>query len=252
MSQPRNYQQPSPPVPVQPIYYQTPPQARPWDGLAIASLICGLLFFIPLLPAVIAIILAIVSLRRPAHERQGRGMAIAGLVLGCASLLLGAMAVAMLEPELKRRAAAQQISCMANMKQIGVAFAMYVNDNRDNVPPDLADAQKYLGQWGAAPSARTSVFICPACDPKTLAPAPPGGIQTSYVFLAKDFGGTRYSQIKFKSRTIVMYEALANHGGRGISVLYADWHVEKIDGSIAAKVIQEIKSGQNPPPSLGR
>ncbi|MBO0832816.1 MAG: DUF4190 domain-containing protein [Actinobacteria bacterium] len=58
---------------------------RPTDGLAVASLVLGILGLIILyvIGPILAVIFGHVSLRRTATgEKEGRGMAIAGLVLG--------------------------------------------------------------------------------------------------------------------------------------------------------------------------
>jgi len=60
--------------------------------MAIASLVCGALFFIPVVPPVLAIIFGIRGLQRTKDSRVGgRGLAIAGLVLGSVEFLLTIM-----------------------------------------------------------------------------------------------------------------------------------------------------------------
>ena len=70
----------------QPAYYGVPPESR---GLSIASLCCGIAAFVGLgfflLPQLAAVILGHLALRR---EPSGRGMAIAGLVLGYLGIAL--------------------------------------------------------------------------------------------------------------------------------------------------------------------
>ena len=70
-------------------------------GLAIGSLVCGLLFFVPF-AGLVAIILGAISLSKIKHSNgslTGRGMAIAGIIVGAFSLvfftigLLAAMAI---------------------------------------------------------------------------------------------------------------------------------------------------------------
>lgn len=62
------------------------PQASgPTDGFAIASLVLGVLGFFFLIPAIPALILGIISLGRINRDPQylkGKGMAIAGIVMG--------------------------------------------------------------------------------------------------------------------------------------------------------------------------
>lgn len=63
----------------------------PADGFAIASLVCGVLGLFLLFPAVPALVLGIISLdriNRDPQYRTGKGMAIAGIVLGGIVILL--------------------------------------------------------------------------------------------------------------------------------------------------------------------
>lgn len=76
------------PPPTQTINIQTP-AAEPTNGMAVASLVLGIIaiffFWIPFLgwiPVITGLVLGIVALQRP----QGRGMAIAGVV--CSGIAL--------------------------------------------------------------------------------------------------------------------------------------------------------------------
>ena len=67
--------------------------APPTSGLAVASLICGLVglvtcMFIPGIPAVICGHMALNRMADPSVNLQGRGMAIAGLIMGYIGLLV--------------------------------------------------------------------------------------------------------------------------------------------------------------------
>ena len=70
----------------EPAYYGVPPESK---GLSIASLCCGIAAFVGLgfflLPQLAAVILGPLALRR---EPSGKGMAIAGLVLGYLGIAL--------------------------------------------------------------------------------------------------------------------------------------------------------------------
>lgn len=78
---------------------QTAPQPQPTNGLAIASLVLGivsiLFVWIPIVwllgtpLAIIGLVLGLLALRRP----SGRGLAIGGLVCAGASLLITALYV---------------------------------------------------------------------------------------------------------------------------------------------------------------
>ena len=66
------------------------------NGLAIASLVCGLFFFVYGIPAVLAVVfghVALSQIKRSDGAQTGRGMAIAGLVLGYGGIALVAVVI---------------------------------------------------------------------------------------------------------------------------------------------------------------
>ena len=62
------------------------------------------------------------------------GWAIALIVCGCLIPFIAIMAALLLPALVSARMKAQQISCMNNMKQIGLAFRIWENDNGDQFP----------------------------------------------------------------------------------------------------------------------
>lgn len=80
---------PAPPPPgAMPQQYTLNPQPKT-SGAAIGSLICGILGCVPWLTGLIAIILGIVGIKSTKDPlTRGRGMAIAGLVLGVVSVVV--------------------------------------------------------------------------------------------------------------------------------------------------------------------
>jgi len=65
-----------------------PPQPTGTSGAAIGSLICGILGCIPVITSLLAVILGIVGIKATGNGRQGgRGLAIAGLILGLLGLI---------------------------------------------------------------------------------------------------------------------------------------------------------------------
>jgi hypothetical protein len=73
------------------------PVARPTtSGLAVASLVTGLFFWCFLIPGIVAIVLGFLALEQIADAGgriKGRGMAIAGIVLGYVGLAIAAVAL---------------------------------------------------------------------------------------------------------------------------------------------------------------
>jgi hypothetical protein len=66
--------------------YSLPPQGRT-SGAAITSLVCGLIFCVPFVTGLVAIITGFVGISATKNPAvRGRGMAIAGLILGLLSL----------------------------------------------------------------------------------------------------------------------------------------------------------------------
>jgi type IV pilus assembly protein PilA len=124
-----------------------PPQgyARPTETSvkAIASLICGLLFFV--FPAAVAAIilghLSLSDIKKSAGRLGGRGMATAGLVLGYAGvafipfvLIVAAIAIPNL---LRARMAANEASAVGSLRVIETASITYSATYGNGFPPSL-------------------------------------------------------------------------------------------------------------------
>ena len=92
--QPAPYQQPYPSAP--PPGYGGYPQPGRSNGFAIAALVCGLvgLFLFGVVLGVLALIFGIIGLRRANAGASGRGMAIAGIVLGVIDIIVYIVLVA--------------------------------------------------------------------------------------------------------------------------------------------------------------
>lgn len=84
------------PVPVPagaPRTYPVTPAAAPTSGMAIASLVCGILALtmcgiVSGIPAVVCGHMALGQIRNSPHPQEGRNLAIVGLVLGYASIAI--------------------------------------------------------------------------------------------------------------------------------------------------------------------
>ncbi|HOA63151.1 MAG: DUF4339 domain-containing protein [Verrucomicrobia bacterium] len=126
---------PSPPPP--PSEPRTPPQS----GLAITSLVLGILSLACLgllagIPAIICGHKARGRARRAPAQYGGAGLALAGLIMGYVSLAVTLVVLpAMLLPALaKAKERAQRIHCVSNMKLIGISFRLWAGDHDDHFP----------------------------------------------------------------------------------------------------------------------
>ena len=119
----------SPPVPAASSIAVAPTDSHT-SGKAIASLICGIFFF--LLPAaIVAIILGHLSyseIQRSLGRIRGRGIALAGLILGYAGisfipvLIIAAIAIPNL---LRSKMAANEASAVGSMRTLNTASVTY-------------------------------------------------------------------------------------------------------------------------------
>jgi len=165
------------PAPVPGSSFATPPVAgeAPTSGKAIASLVCGIfMFFLP--ASIAAIILGHISLsdiRNSAGRIGGRGLAIAGLVLGYLGLaIIPIMIVAAIAiPNLLRaRMAANEASAVGSLRTIDTAAMVYATKFENGFPSSL----EALG--GATAGDAT-------CNQAALLGAPlTSGRKTGYIF----------------------------------------------------------------------
>jgi len=146
------------PAAAPPFPSTTPPGRQETSGKAVASLICGILFFF-LPSAIVAVIMGHLSLsdiRRSAGRLGGRGLAIAGLVLGYAGLaiipvlIIAAIAIPNL---LRARMAANEASAVGSLRTINAACVRYGTAYK-TFPASLAN----LGP-GAPPNASAAGLI---------------------------------------------------------------------------------------------
>lgn len=150
---------------------QPGPAPKLKNGLSITSLVLGissivcLLAFITGIPA---IIVGLIAQSRASKEPQvygGKGIALTGVVLGAVGTLFTTVVLifaALLLPALaKAKARAQTISCVSNMKQIGLAARMYANDHKDVFPPSFLAMSNEL--------VTPKILVCPGDSTKMKA-----------------------------------------------------------------------------------
>jgi prepilin-type processing-associated H-X9-DG protein len=197
--------QPSPAPPASPATSPSPKTS----GLAIASLVLGILgitCILPIIGPILAIVLGIIALREINKSQgtlTGHGKAVGGLVLGCIGVLLVPVIVlAILLPPL---GAARELSCEAvcfsNVRRIGLACQMYADDYSGSLPQSIDLLTNYVDS--------SKPFICPSAKDRT---------HFSYELtgVTQKWGGTN---------DVVLLEVEPRHRGRR-TVLYGDGRVE--------------------------
>lgn len=213
-----------PPLPSTPAPSKT-------SGLAISSLVCGVLGFCGI-TAIAGLILGIIALRkinRSQGRLTGQGLAIAGICVSAAMLLMGIpiMAGMMLPALAKAKQRAQAVACLNNVKQLNLAAIMYASDNNNKFPS--ADqwcdtAKKYF--------VPDKAFLCAGGDANK---------RCHYAFNA-ELSGIEEAKITEPGRTVLFFEIdggwnvsggqelMLKHPrhGRTVTVGFADGHVESV------------------------
>ena len=237
MSQPPS----QPPVPGVPDG-ATPPRS----GLAIASFILGLLFFVPPAPLV-GLVLGIIALSKISSARGaigGRGLAIAGVVLGAVFVALMCMAApmaAILLPTLSRaRTQVLATSSKNNLKQLGLGVLMYENDYQV-MPTSL----QVLYDEGYMKD--PNIFKHPG-SPIEVANENIDGSSSYYYFAPPAMLGEDGEMLS--SDIPIMWEKDFWNPGNKINVLFIDGHVELADPDRLRNFVEEYGDLYTVPPEV--
>jgi hypothetical protein len=132
------------------------------SGLAIASLVLGILGLCGGFTAVIGLILGIIAIVKINDSKgalAGRGVALAGIIVSAVFMLL--IPVAMLLPVLaaaKQRA--MEIRSLSNEKQLAMAVQIYASNHTNHLPPAATWCDAINATAG-----QPTVFIRPGSDP---------------------------------------------------------------------------------------
>jgi type II secretory pathway pseudopilin PulG len=161
------------------------------SGMAIGSLVLGIFLFFPLsIPAIVLGHIALSQIKKSAGRIGGRGLAIAGLVLGYLGialipfvLIIAAIAIPNL---LRARNAANEASAAASIRNINRAQVTYQSQFPTiGYAPDLAS----LG--GGSPCTSSPATACLIDERLAVSTEPPG--KNGYVFaMSRSADGSQY------------------------------------------------------------
>lgn len=150
-------------------------------------------------------------------------------------------------PAPSRLPQAKQSMCRTNQGHIVGACLEYAKDHDGHFPATLEEAEEIIVAHD--PFFPSDDFTCPALGGvramssstrPALGKLAAGGL-SSYVYLGKGM------TTAVAGTTIILYEPLTNHYGRGMNVTYADATSQWLDARVAAKVMAELQAGHNPP-----
>lgn len=129
------------------------------------------------------------------------------LVIALAMTVPMATLAGMLLPALTQaREKARQVSCVSNLKQIGLAYVMYCDANNGMPPPSMDLLFPYVGD--------DEVFHCPSLPPEDTRPA--------YRMVVYPFSPDKMTR---PWAAPIIIERLGNHKNN-LNICYADGHVE--------------------------
>ncbi len=221
------------PVALPPLPAGTPVASAKTSGLAIASLVFGILgLFTCGAAALIGLILgiiAVVKVRQSRGALNGGGIALAGVIVSAIFLLMIPLFAAMLLPALAAaKQKAQSINCMNNVRQLSLAVRMYADNNQNHYPAATNWCDAIQAEVGTQ-----KAFQCPADF---------SGGRCSYAFNAQ-LAGAEVGKVN--PSTVVIFEATGGwnvSGGRELMLAkprhrrdfvvgFADGHVEQVSES---------------------
>ncbi len=203
----------APPTVAGPI---APPGQPPRQGMAVASLICGIGGLVTCgLSGLVGIVLGVVALTRANREPQrygGSGVAVAGICTGAFSLIvLPLLMISILLPSLTRaRELSKRLVCGANLKSLGTSFKIYAS-----------------ASLGTTPSFETLVEAGEITEKQLWCPssgAVLGDLRACYEVIPDAV------VLRGRGDAVLAYDKPENHGGEGANVLFTDGHVEFIRG----------------------
>ncbi len=205
------------------------PPVQKTSGLAVASLVLGVLGFVSagllgLVGLIMGIIAAISTSKNP--QLKGKGLAIAGAVLGGVSLLMVPLMISILLPSVgAARDLARQAVALSQMNSVGQAMMMYETSDGDRLP----SSDRWKTQLTDAGYIMPQNLVHPADN-------------SQYMAMNFNLDGKSTYDVSEPSRTVLVFECKPGTGssggprnlanpprGDGVLVLFCDGHVEAVD-----------------------
>ena len=227
---------PRPPAPPGPAPVPMPLPAGPasTSGMAITSLVLGILGFCTWITSLAGLPLGIISLMQikgSGGRLQGQGLAVGGICTSGISLLMFPLLAALTIPALtKVRQRTQAIQCASQVKQLATGVRLYAQDNNDTYPP--ADS------WcDAIQSHVTSPWLF-QCKADTSAP------RCSFA-LNKSVAGKKEAEVN--PRTVLLFEVEGEawnvSGGREL-MMPRSRHGQIVVVGFADGSVQQVRANQ--------
>ena len=193
-------------------------------SMATTALSLGIVsFFVPVcgLGALILGIIALIKINRSNGMLLGKGKAIIGVIFGCLSTIWLILTFVVLKPAaIKAKEKAQEISCTSNLKQIGLAYVMYIGDHDNCIPNSIEEIQKYIGP---------GKLTCPAVDTSTSYSSNNGYVLLSVEQYVTQSAGKKKKKLRisdFRTPSDTPIVICPKHNTFDI-IGYMDGHVEK-------------------------
>jgi prepilin-type processing-associated H-X9-DG protein len=202
------------------------PDART-SGLAIASLVLGLLSFftcfVTAIPAIILGIVGLVKISKSGGQLKGNAFAIAGIAVPSVSFvfLLPIMMAILMPAPVRTRAIAYRVTCGTNMSALGKAMVIYACDNDDMFPTP----SKWCDLLTEHAQVSEKEFTCPGAPEGPCNYAMNKNIEKLGMRAPPDMVVLFETHPGWNQSSGPEILTTENHNGQGCNILFIDSHV---------------------------
>jgi predicted Zn finger-like uncharacterized protein/prepilin-type processing-associated H-X9-DG protein len=237
--------------------------ARDTNGWAIAAIVCAVIgLIVPIVPGLLAMLFGTTAMRRMRPTQSGGGLAIGGITIGAMSLILhGSLLYSYVLPRYNIKlpsfslpslaslgsgggsgnSVSPEVRCVENLKKLGEGMRQYAAANGGRFPDRLESAV-------IAKNIRVELLVCPASgdtvapgdNPAAQAQSLRDGKHVSYNYVGQNLTASSPAEC------VLIYESPGRHG-TGMHVLFVDGRVQTIGDVEAAKALNRLNRGVNPP-----